>query len=60
MGRHQLAREYSAKGFDELLARIETGPLDWTDEEAGAEGAEALRRARTYQGALEGWYGSNA
>ncbi len=60
VGRHQLAREYSAKGFDELLARIEPGPLDWTDDEAGAEGAEALRRARTYQGALEGWYGSNA
>ena len=60
VGRHQLAREYSAKGFDELLQRIETGPLDWTDEEAGREGAEALRRARTYQGALEGWYGSNA
>ena len=59
VGRHQFAREYGAQGFDHLLARIESGPLDWTNDEAGEEGAEALRRSRTYEGVLQGWYGSN-
>ena len=59
IGRHQFPREHGAKGFDHLLARIESGPLDWTEEEAGDQGSAELRRARSYEGALEGWYGSN-
>lgn len=29
IGRQQIAREFSADGFDRLLERIEHGPLDW-------------------------------
>lgn len=34
VGRRQIAREFSAEGFDRLLERIETGPLDWGEGEA--------------------------
>jgi hypothetical protein len=36
VGRQQLAREYSAEGFDRLIERIEDGPLDWGGDYAGA------------------------
>ncbi len=33
VGRRQIAREYSAQGWDRLLERIEQGPLDWTQSD---------------------------
>ena len=33
VGRHQIAREYSAEGFERLLERIEWASLDWEDGE---------------------------
>ena len=37
VGRRHMAREYSAEGWDRLLRRVETGPLDWMegDEQPG-------------------------
>lgn len=37
VGRRHIAREYSAEGWDRLLQRVETGPLDWVegDEQPG-------------------------
>ncbi len=34
LGRQQVAREYSAQGFDALLERIEVASLDWEEGEA--------------------------
>ncbi|PLK24001.1 hypothetical protein C0V78_14680 [Novosphingobium sp. TH158] len=34
VGRSQVAREFSAGRFDALLERVETAPLDWTEDEA--------------------------
>jgi hypothetical protein len=62
VGRRQMAREFSAEGFDRLLERIEHGPLDWQDDE-GLPGLEApsddpdesARRQDTFV-ARRSWY----
>jgi hypothetical protein len=40
VGRQQIAREYSAEGFDRLMERIEQGPLDWGEVEFADENGE--------------------
>ncbi len=66
VGRRQVAREYSAEGWDRLLQRIEEGPLDWTedDELPGAlppigDTEEARRREDDFMGG-KSWYGAVA
>lgn len=38
VGRQQVAREFSAEGFDRLIERIEYGPLDWGADCAAHDG----------------------
>ncbi|GGD66229.1 hypothetical protein [Croceicoccus mobilis] len=58
MGRHQMAREYSAEGWDDLLKRIEDGPLDWSGDER-APAATDIAKGDAAQN-LASWYGANA
>ena len=41
VGRQQVAREFSAEGFDRLMERIEHGPLDWEDDVLSGDGDDA-------------------
>jgi hypothetical protein len=66
VGRRQIAREYSAEGWDRLLARIAQGPLEWTDgdELPGAQppagdSEQAQRREERFVTGLS-WYGDQA
>jgi len=66
VGRRQIAREYSAEGWDRLLRRIEQGPLEWTgeDELPGAlppagNPDDARRREDRFVDARS-WYGDVA
>jgi hypothetical protein len=66
VGRRQIAREYSAQGWDRLLARIEQGPLEWTegDELPGqappiGDPQAAQRREDRFVDRLS-WYGDVA
>lgn len=64
VGRHQMAREYAAGGFDALLERIESASLDWEagepvpgpgwplEEDAAAAAEAQFQRAS--------WYGAEA
>ena len=65
VGRHQIAREYSAGAFDALLERIEHAGLGWEADEAvpgpgwphaGADEAEAAE-SRFLR---DSWYGAEA
>lgn len=60
VGRHQMAREYAAGGFDALLERIESASLDWEagepvpgpgwplEEDAAAAAEAQFQRASLY------------
>jgi len=64
VGRRQVAREYSAEGWDRLLDRIETGALDWQEGDelpgllpyAGDPDAGDAREQRFLGG--RSWYGA--
>lgn len=66
VGRRQMAREYSSEGWDRLLDRIETGPLDWApgdelpgrDPPSGKPGVGDSRE-RAFMG-KRSWYGGIA
>ncbi|WP_239807172.1 hypothetical protein [Croceicoccus hydrothermalis] len=63
IGRHQIAREYSAEGWDRLLDRIEHGPLEWEDGEPvpGRDPVEPETAERTEtQFLLRSWYADRA
>ena len=65
VGRHQMAREYAAGGFDALLERIESASLDW---EAGEpvpgpgwpQGDAEAAQAAEDRFLRDSWYGAEA
>lgn len=65
VGRHQMAREYAAGGFDALLERIESAALDW---EAGEpvpgpgwpQGDAEAAQAAEDRFLRDSWYGAEA
>lgn len=65
VGRHQMAREYAAGGFDALLERIESASLDWeAGEPVPGQGwpqddAEAAQAAED-RFLRDSWYGAEA
>lgn len=67
LGRHQVAREYSAEAFDKLLERIEIAGFGWESGEhipgphvALGEYGDEVRRIEDSFMDEQSWYGSDA